>query len=1178
MDAVEAYIRGLWEIRATGAAVAETSYYPALANLLNEIGKTLKPKVRCILQTANVGAGNPDGGLFTSDQLRQGRDPEPEQGQLPARGAIEVKPTSKDVRTTARTKQVQKYLATYGLVLVTNYREFLVVGLNAKGGPEPLEGYALAENETDFWEQAAHARRCAGRHGAQLTEYLKRAMLHAAPLTEPKDVAWFLASYARDALARVERQKDLPALADVRASLEEALGMKFTGEKGEHFFRSTLVQTIFYGVFSAWVLWHRENPDRSDEFDWRVAEWSLRVPIIRALYEHVVTPTKLGPLGLPEVLNWTGAVLTRADRATFFRRFQEEQAVQYFYEPFLEAFDPGLRKQLGVWYTPREIVQYQVARVDTVLREELDIPDGLADPKVVVLDPCCGTGAYLVEVLRKIAETLRTKGGDALIASDLKAAAMNRVFGFEILPAPFVVSHLQLGLELAREGAPLGRKEGQRVGVYLTNALTGWEPPEGPKQYVFPWPELGEERDAAEHVKREEAILVILGNPPYNAFAGVSPAEEQGLVDPYKEGLNKPVEDGGWGIRKFNLDDLYVRFFRLAERRIAEMTGRGVVSFISNHSWVADPSFVVLRKRLLDNFDCFWIENLHGNRKISEYAPDGRTSETIFAIGGFSVGIQQGVATSLWVKTGKRRKRPPVVLFRDDISDAKAQERRRQLLYTLDAKNFDAAYPKATPCPENRYSFRPEDVAAHYVVWPSVRDLCALPPSNGLMEKRGGALIDLERSALAQRMRVYFDKSLDWEAYTLIQGDLTRDQGRFDPRAARAKALAREGYGDEHIVRYAVRAFDTRWCYYTGVRPLWNEPRPALWAQCWVGNEFFVTRPAGVASPEGIPLWYTSFLGDNDFLRGHAYYFPMRVRNGERLEERQQATLFDALGDDRVLERPVANLVDKARDYLASLRVPDPDTDAAAARLIWMHALAIACSPAYLGENADGIRRDWPRVPLPAKRKALKASAELGRRVAALLDTEVDVPGATAGKVGPLLRTVGVLSRVGGGTLDPDTDDLAVTAGWGHTGKRGATMPGKGKLLIRKYSDGELEAIDAEAAKRGSTRKALLKLLGADTRDVYLNDVAYWRNVPAGVWEYYIGGYQVVKKWLSYREAVLFGRPLRTEEARYVTEMVRRITALVLLQPALDTNYRAVKADTYDWPRVDHSGPVGKRE
>jgi hypothetical protein len=460
MNPLEAYLKDLRDIRSTGAAVAETSFYPVLSNLLNEIGKTLKPKVRCVINIANRGAGIPDGGLFTADQFQKASDAAPKAGQLPARGVVEVKGPADDVRKIAGTAQVKRYSDEYGLVLVTNYRDFLLLGRDAQGNPLPMEAYTLAATEAALWQTAAHPQKAAGEQGERFCEYIKRVMLSVAPLSAPQDVAWFLASYARDAKARMEGV-DLPALAAVRAALEEALGMKFTGEKGEHFFRSTLVQTIFYGVFSAWVLWHRERPDRADAFNWHESAWSLRVPFISALYNQVATPNQLGPLGLVEVLDWTAAALNRVDRTAFFQKFQDHHAVQYFYEPFLEAFDPELRKELGVWYTPPEIVQYQVARVDTVLREELGLADGLADPNVVVLDPCCGTGAYLVEVLKKIAETLKAKGGDALIASDLKKAATTRVFGFEILPSPFVVSHLQLGLMLHDLGAPLsaGRNE-----------------------------------------------------------------------------------------------------------------------------------------------------------------------------------------------------------------------------------------------------------------------------------------------------------------------------------------------------------------------------------------------------------------------------------------------------------------------------------------------------------------------------------------------------------------------------------------------------------------------------------------------------------------------------------------------------------------------------------------------
>jgi type I restriction-modification system DNA methylase subunit len=526
----------LAEIAMLRGATKETSGYGVLQNLLNAVGHTLKPKVRCIIHPKNSGAGIPDGGLFLPDQLKNRNDEESFIDQKPARGVIEVKSTRDEITDIAETKQVKEYLEHYGLVLLTNYRSFLLLKRGDNGKPIWLESFQLAPDEKSFWLATVHPRKAANELGERFLEYLKRVMLHAAPLNNPKDVAFFLASYARDARARVEATKDLPQLAAVRTALEEALGMKFTAGKGEHFFRSTLVQTLFYGVFSAWVLWHKEKPQRKDAFDWKSAAWTLHVPIISALFHQVADPLKLRPLGLDEILDWTSAALNRVIREEFFVRFVEDHAVQYFYEPFLEEFDPELRKELGVWYTPPEIVQYQVARVDAALRDKdgLNIPDGLADPSVFVLDPCCGTGAYLVEVLRKIEKTLKeNKGEDALATAELKEAAMKRVFGFEIMPAPFVVSHLQMGLLLQNLAVPLDDAKGERAGIFLTNSLTGWDENMA-NPYLANWPELEAERRGAGKIKQEKPILVILGNPPYNAYAGISPQEEQGLVEIYK--------------------------------------------------------------------------------------------------------------------------------------------------------------------------------------------------------------------------------------------------------------------------------------------------------------------------------------------------------------------------------------------------------------------------------------------------------------------------------------------------------------------------------------------------------------------------------------------------------------------------------------------------------------------
>ena len=204
MHPLETYLSALYDAR-LGGGVAETSGYAALANLLNEVGGGLKPKTRCILHPHNQGAGIPDGGLYTVDQFERksanvggaagGKAAgELKPNQVPSRGVIEVKPTGEEVGKVAAGEQVLRYLERYRRVLVTNYRDFVLVGYDAAGRPAQLETYSLAANEAEFWAQALHPRTMARVHGDPLAEYLKRVMLSAAPLAAPEDVAWFLAN------------------------------------------------------------------------------------------------------------------------------------------------------------------------------------------------------------------------------------------------------------------------------------------------------------------------------------------------------------------------------------------------------------------------------------------------------------------------------------------------------------------------------------------------------------------------------------------------------------------------------------------------------------------------------------------------------------------------------------------------------------------------------------------------------------------------------------------------------------------------------------------------------------------------------------------------------------------------------------------------------------------------
>ena len=1089
--AVEDYFDDLRKIKASGGGTAETSYYPPLSNLLNAVGGSLKPKVFCVSQLAQQGADHPDFGLFAAKQVSKGQ---PKQGQLPEGGVVEVKPANDDAWLTADSTQVSKYWGLYRLVLVTNTRDFVLLGEDGDGNPAKLETFRLSASAAELDNALQHPRSFANKTGPALAEYLGRALSHRAALAEPRDLARLLASYARDGLARIEASGDAPSLNAVRSALEQALGLKFEGNKGTAFFRSTLVQTLFYGIFSAWVLWARQTPAPKGPFDWHDSAQLLRVPVIRELFWQISNPGQLKPLELNEVLDWTAAALDRVNREAFFARFNEGEAVPYFYEPFLEAFDPTLRKQLGVWYTPTEVVRYMVARVDRALKDDLGIEDGLAAENVYVLDPCCGTGAYLAETLKRIAANLQSKGLGALAGAQVKKAATERVFGFEIMPAPFVVAHLQVGLTMQDLDAAFSDDGHERAGVFLTNALTGWDKKTGkePEQLQMLMPELLDERDRAAHVKQDKPVLVILGNPPYNGYAGLAVDEERELSQAYRT-TNKVKKPEGQG-----LNDLYVRFFRMAERRIAAMTGRGIVCFISNYSWLDGLSFTGMRERYLEAFDTIRIDNLHGDRIISEYAPDGHTSETVFAIQGQSPGIRIGTAITLLSKSGSDSEDNTAGrLLYQDFQGARAEERRTALLGSLDSPSLDSGYSEIQPQLDLGLPFKPLAVTPDWIIWPSLPDL--LPKSfPGVKTSRDSLLVDTDLDKLKTRVQAHFGSG----------------------------EVLGTGPDEAGFVRYAYRPFDTRWLYWEGDTGLLDRPRSEYKPHVFEGNFAFVSQQK--PRREWSPPQVVSQMGCLDLMDRGATCFPAWLL--DKQPAGQQPRLND--GTDGEQRRP--NLSATAQAYLDRLGLGVED--------LFHHALAVLHDPAYQEANAGALRMEWPRIPLPGwpdgdspgATAELSASAARGRELATLLDPETPVPGVTSGILRPELATIAVPSTAGAHNMAGD--DFALTAGWGHFGTDEAVMSGAGRSVARDYTPPEREALSDAAGA-----------LGDSTLDIHLNGNARWSDVPASVWNYKLGGYQVLKKWLSYREHKVLGRNMHPEEVRHFTDTARRIAAILIL-------------------------------
>lgn len=1146
------YFTRMAEIRGTPSTTKEESYKGALEKLFIAIGRMGRLKVKCIPEPQKRRSGRPDYAFFSVSQRRRSSG-EWKVNEIPEHGVVEAKSPSEDVVEVSMGEQTRGYLNDYGLVLVTNHRAYVLVQLDGSGNVREVDKFVIAESEAEFWTQLEKPKAMAIRYGDGLVAFLRRVMMHSAKLKEPEDVAWFLASYAQDAMKSLELN-DQQVLSLFKEAMENVLEIKFNADQGQHFFNSTVVQTLIYGIFSAWVNWCRRG--EAGKFDWVRAATDIRIPAVRDLFAEVAKTTNVEDLGLGSMLEETSAMLNRIQRDEFFDKFSKIDAVQHFYEPFLKAFDPESRKKLGVWYTPKEIVKYMVERIDRTLRSELGVERGLADKRVYVLDPCCGTGAYIIEVMRRIEKTLKNENDDDAIGDDLKEAVKNRIYGFEIIPAPFVIAHWQVANYLASRKAPLNHDEDERASIYLTNALTGWFVPKK-RQKMDHLRGLEMDMAMAEKVKRDTDILVVLGNPPYDAFAGVNSDEEVNLTKEYCDDLYEKFK-----IKRCGANDLYAKFIRIAERRI-EWTGKGIVSYISNSSWTDDPSYACMREHMLKTFDKFWIENMHGDRNARERAPDGKSSQTVFHMKGVGSGIRQKVAVFLGVKHENEDRggggRLATVLYRDNLNASNAEKRRKSLLESLDDLNFDDRYEVSSPEARSYYSLLPGGASPDYATWPGIEQIGEIGGMDGLLEKRGGALIDFDKGELERRMRRYLDSGVSREQLYREEPklerliDIEKPPAAHDPVLAMETVRQREPFSADSLVKYAVRPFDRRYAYWTNASTIWNSARPTLWEQHIRGNRFIISRPKGVNEGDGPPIYFTRCLPDNHVVARLGKVFPLKHYHGRK----------DSMFDDADLPART-NLSSASKAYLDHLGFSNLESDHIVGALPWMHMLAVAYSPKYLKDNALGIVRGWPRFPFPDDRALLEQSSALGDSVAELLDMGADDSKAKDPEIVRNMKGIGRLS----GT------DRRVAANWDKVMVRQGGQRigfGKGDIRPSKWTNTAKESLKATFARLGLDDQQGFEILGAPV-DVHLNDETCWSCVPERVvsknsaHDYCIGGQNIIRKWLAHRESRHLGRGLSPKEARWMTSTIRRTSVLILMRETLDANYRACCDSAYDWP------------
>ena len=371
----------------------------------------------------------------------------------------------------------------------------------------------------------------------------------------------------------------------------------------------------------------------------------------------------------------------------------------------------------------------------------------------------------------------------------------------------------------------------------------------------------------------------------------------------------------------------------------------------------------------------------------------------------------------------------------------------------------------------------------------------------------------------------YFNPDLTHEDIARQYASVMNPAARYNPHLVRESLLKRkEPHDKSGILRYAYRPFDNRWLYWEAETKLLDEKRADYRPHVFDGNLWLSAAQHLRKGTEEPQACYTPHIGSLHLIERGANMFPAWLRD-------------DGLALDGGGEQQRPNLSAAAQRYLDRLGLGVEE--------LFHHVLAVLHDPAYREANSGALRMEWPRIPLPAwpdgegpgAADELRASAARGRELAMLLDPETPVLGVTAGAPRPELAAIAVPSTSDGRNMSGD--DFALTSGWGHLGTGDAVMPGQGRTVKRDYTAAEREALgDAVSA------------LGDTTSDVHLNDNARWSNVPAAVWNYKLGGYQVLKKWLSYRESKVLGRSLLPEEVQHFTDTARRIAAILGLVSA----------------------------
>ncbi|MFD2610748.1 type ISP restriction/modification enzyme [Deinococcus taklimakanensis] len=1044
-------------------------------------------------------------------------------------GHAEAKDVGANLDEVEKSEQMGRYRAALANLLLTDYLEFRWY----KGGENQQQKSVLAT-----WD-AKNKNLERGASGAEDLYNLLTLFAGQQPqaIAKAKDLAERMAHLThliRDIVFGVLNSNEASeTLTGLLESFKQTLLPSLTLED----FADMYAQTLAYGLFAARV--NHANTGKTTSFTRQDAARNIPKtnPLLQKLF-YTLTGPELDDEPYVGVVDELAQTLNAAKMDAILSEFgtsvREQDPIVHFYETFLAQYNPKLREQRGVYYTPTPVVDYIVRSVDALLKRDFEMPDGLADtkkekfqsrdakgrrmevtkPRLLVADPATGTATFPYQIIRLLRERFNDSGNAGQWSHYVRDHLLHVLYGFELMMAPYAVAHLKLSMELGgldlpddteaeqEEKETLSVELEHRLNIYLTNTLD--DPNQEVVHFSGPFKAISDEAELAGRIKADYPVMVVLGNPPYSGH-GMNKGQWmndilKGVVrdtdGKIQKGNNFPqslssyyeVDDKPLGERNPKwLQDDYVKFIRWAQWRVHE-TGAGIVAFITPHGYLDNPTFRGMRQSLSRTFDHIYVLDLHGNANKKETAPDGSADQNVFD-------IRTGVAIGIFVrKKGAEGVRDGKV-YRADLWGLRANK----YDWLMQQDVLSARYEELSPqSPMYLWADQDELIRSEYEKGWKLTDIAPLNVM-GFQTHRDDFAIAFDRADIEKRISDL--RGNEEDAVLLSRYGMTESK-TWKISKARKAAKSETGWKNA-IQQVAYRPFDVRWSIYEG--EVIDRPRRELLDNV-VGRENLSLGVGRQGSAIAEDVWQLVTIAEspmdaNMYRRGGVNIFPLYLYPPPTKHEEAVQPMFlggdagdvgdafpiDAKGRTPNLSKGFISALSEATGLTFSPDGSGADAQHYSPEDVFHYVYAVLHSPSYRTRYADFLRTDFPRIPLPTSTEQFRALAALGEKLAGL----------------HLLKTA---PKVGG---------------------------------FPKAGTGEVEkGYPKYAAPTGSETEG----------KVLINAKQWFTEVCPEVWAYRVGGYQVAEKWLKERR----GRVLNFADIQHYQQVLGALGKTIEIQKKID--------------------------